>query len=246
LDWKKRATWKTMEVVALIPAAGKGKRMGGSMEKQFFLLDGKSILAHTLSPFEASSRVDRIIIIAPAQSISHCWKKIVRPFEYKKVSQIIKGGQYRQDSVRMGLEAIEGSCDLVMIHDGARPFVTIDIIERAIDATEIHSATVAAVPAQDTIKAVQGGVVSKTFSRGALWQIQTPQTFSYDLILRAHREALKDGYLGTDDASLVERLGHPVKVLMGSHRNLKVTTPEDLHIAKAMLSVDPTCYGIAK
>lgn len=228
-----------MEVVAVIPAAGKGKRLGGPMEKQFSLLNGKSILAHTLSPFEACPRVHRIIVVAPAQSISYCWEKIVRPFDYKKVSQIIKGGQHRQDSVRKGLDAIEKSCDLVMIHDGARPFVTVDIIERAIDATEIHRATVAAVPAQDTIKAVKEGVVSRTFSRDELWQVQTPQTFSYELISRAHREAMKDGYLGTDDASLVERLGHPIKVLMGSYRNLKVTTREDLHIAKAMLSVDP-------
>ncbi len=228
-----------MEKVAVIPAAGKGIRMGDTVEKQFLILNGKSILAHTLSPFEACSRINRIVIVAPAQSLQYCWEEVVRSFEYNKVVQIVKGGKHRQDSVRMGLEAIESPCDLVMIHDGVRPFVTIETIERAIDAAESHDATVVAVPAQDTIKAVKEGVVMKSVIKGELWRVQTPQTFSYELISRAHREALKDGYLGTDDASLVERLGHPVKVLMGSYRNIKITTSEDLDLARAILSLPP-------
>jgi len=226
-----------MDVVAIVPAAGKGFRIGGPVKKQFLLLDGKPILSWTLLPFQECSRVDRIICVVPARQIRFCWEEVVRPYGLAKVRRVVKGGICRQESVRKGLEAMDWECDIVIIHDGVRPFVSVEMLERSVDAASKHGAAVFAVPVVDTVNAVKEGMVIHTLPREEIWQVQTPQAFTYDIIMEAYERAMNDGYTGTDDASLVERLGHPVMILKGSTRNIKITTQEDLELARAILAI---------
>jgi 2-C-methyl-D-erythritol 4-phosphate cytidylyltransferase len=225
-----------MHVAALIPAAGRGRRMGGQSPKAFLPLGGIPILARTLKKFEGCTKVDEIIPLVPEREVSFCIEKIVRPWGLKKVSRVLAGGSERQDSVYSGLKAIAGKADLVMIHDGVRPFVPPDLIERAITEAERWKAVVAAIPVPDTIKEVSGqGKIQRTLDRSRLWIIQTPQTFECQLITRAHERAREEGFEGTDDAALVERMGVPVRVIQGSRFNLKITTPEDLVLGEFLL-----------
>jgi len=226
-----------MKITALIPAAGQGKRMGGPGNKQYLLLGGRPILAHTVDVFQNHSEVDEIILVVPEAEVEFCRLEIVKKYGFDKVSALIRGGRERQDSVRLGLEAVIGAPeDLVLVHDGARPFIHGDLVSRIIAETRATGACLTAVPVKDTIKAVSGGRVEKTLPRQVLWQAQTPQGFRCGLLRRAHAEALRDGIAGTDDAALVERLGHPVAVVDGDYHNLKITTPDDLVAAEALLA----------
>jgi 2-C-methyl-D-erythritol 4-phosphate cytidylyltransferase len=218
-----------------------GRRMGASINKQYLQLAGKPILAHTISRFEQHPRIDNIIVIIPEAEIPFCQAEVVDRFDYRKVSAVVAGGAERQDSVRNGLEALEAEDDdLVLIHDGVRPLFEDDLVERMIDETLNHSACLAGVPVKDTIKEVEGGQVVATPARERLWQAQTPQAFRYGLIRDAHRRALEDAVVVTDDAMLAERDGHAVKMVMGSYRNIKITTPEDLAMAEAWLAEHQT------
>lgn len=225
-----------MKAIVLIPAAGSGNRMGSATPKPYLLLAGRPLLYHTLAAFDSAPSVERVIIaVAPGEE-ARCETGVVRNYPFKKDIAIIAGGDVRQDSVRRLLEQAAGDIPLVLIHDGARPLVTVDLIERALAETKRWQATVAAVPVKDTIQATDAdGFVQRTLLREQLWSIQTPQTFELQLIREAHRKALQDGFVGTDEGSLVERLGKPVKVIMGAYDNIKVTTPEDLLFAEALL-----------
>jgi len=227
---------EAMKIVVLIPAAGSGVRMGSTVKKPYLLLAGRPMLYHTLAAFDRAPAVDQIIIaVAPGEEAC-CETDVVRKFPFKKKITIIAGGDMRQDSVRRLLERVPEETSLVLIHDGARPLITVDLIERALAETEKWQATVAAVPVKDTIQATdEAGFVQKTLPREQLWSIQTPQTFELRLIREAHCKALQDGFVGTDEGSLVARLGRPVKIIMGAYDNIKVTTPEDLIIAEALL-----------
>jgi 2-C-methyl-D-erythritol 4-phosphate cytidylyltransferase len=225
-----------MHVVALIPAAGEGKRMGAEKPKAFLPLGPISILAHTLQKFEASPQVDEILPLVPPGEGVIWTEEIVRQSGLKKVFQVLPGGKERQESVSIGLKAIQENADWVIIHDGVRPFVPPELIERSL--TEVHrwKAVVVALPAHETLKEVSPAKeVLKTVDRRHLWMIQTPQSFEFNLIFKAHEEAWKDGFLGTDDSSLVERLGLPVRIVEGSRFNFKITTSEDLVLAEALL-----------
>lgn len=224
-----------MKNIALIPAAGSGARMGSDTKKPYLLLAGRPILYHTLAAFDRAPSVDQVIIaVAPGEEAC-CETDVVRKFSFKKNITIIAGGNVRQDSVRRLLERVPEDTPLVLIHDGARPLVTVDLIERALAETKKWPATVAAVPVKDTIQETDdAGFVRETLPREQLWSIQTPQTFTLQLIREAHCKALQDGFIGTDEGSLVERLGKPVKIIMGAYDNIKVTTPEDLIIAEAL------------
>ena len=225
-----------MRVVALIPAAGRGRRMGSEKPKAILPLGGIPLLTHTLQRFEACSKVDEILALVPAGEFPLFTDEIFRRAGLKKVSRILAGGPERQDSVYLGLKAIEGKTDFVIIHDGARPFASPELIERALSETRRHKAVVVGVPVGDTIKEVSAQrEVLRTVDRSRLWVIQTPQSFEYRLILEAHEKAREEGFYGTDDASLVERLGIPVKVIEGSRFNLKISTPEDLILGEALL-----------
>lgn len=223
-------------VAALIVAAGEGRRMGTAKSKAFLPLKGIPILAHTIQPFEACSRIQRLYLVLREEDIRSWHQRILDRFPFKKTQPPVPGGSQRQDSVRLGLEAIEEDIDIVLIHDGARPFVDLSILDRLLDTVEKTQAAVVAVPATETIKVVSPrGLVVETPAREGLWHVQTPQAFDYSLILKAHRKAVADGIVTTDDATLVERLGIPVTVVQGSYRNIKITTPEDLVIARALL-----------
>lgn len=223
-----------MKVTALIPAAGSGSRMGSSVSKQYLSLGDRPILAHTLAPFQSHPAVERIVLVAPSHEIDFCREAVVDPYAFDKVRAILPGGAERQDSVRLGLLGCGAEDDdIILIHDGVRPFFPSALIDSVIETAIGTGACIVAVPVKDTIKRVENGVVTDTPERSRLWQAQTPQAFRYALIREAHLRAERDRFRGTDDASLVERLGHPVAVLEGSYRNIKVTTPEDMVLANA-------------
>ncbi|MGN0135792.1 2-C-methyl-D-erythritol 4-phosphate cytidylyltransferase [Anaerotignum sp.] len=220
---------------AVIVAAGKGKRMGTEISKQFLPLCGKEILTHTVEKFEQSAAIRDIILVTSADALQDVWD-MVQEYGWKKVVSVTEGGKERQDSVYQGLKQLGKDTEIVLIHDGVRPFVTEKIIEESIAVALEMGSCVAGVPAKDTIKVCDGeNIAVATPDRSTLWQIQTPQTFRKELILQAYEAARADGFLGTDDASLAEHSGYPVKVIMGSYRNIKITTREDLLIGEAFL-----------
>jgi 2-C-methyl-D-erythritol 4-phosphate cytidylyltransferase len=218
-------------VGAIIVAAGKSLRMGS--DKIWVSLAGRPLLAHTVSIFQFCSAIDRITLVLSADR-QRLGMSLVKGARFGKVVNICFGGEVRQQSVRAGLEAL-GPCEWVVVHDGARPLVTTRLIEQGLAAARETGAATCAVPVQDTIKLVnEKHLVEKSLNRSHLWLIQTPQVFRYDMLMEAHQKA--DGRAAAgDDAALVERLGHPVKVFMGSYHNIKVTTPDDLVLAQMLL-----------
>ncbi|MFH2011382.1 MAG: 2-C-methyl-D-erythritol 4-phosphate cytidylyltransferase [Pseudomonadota bacterium] len=224
-----------MRVIALIPSAGVGKRMGTRINKPFLHIGNKPILAQTLLRFENSTSISEVYPIISEKEEVYCREEIVKKYNLKKVTKIVAGGIERQDSVKNGLDAIESKCDMVMIHDGIRPFITTQLIEKSISDTLLYNATVVAIPAKETIKAVSPDrEIIETLDRNKLWLAQTPQTFKYDIIMSAYKNAYKNNIYGTDDSSLVELLGIKVKIIIGSYENIKITTTEDLIIAEAL------------
>lgn len=223
-------------VVAIIPAAGLGQRMGSSTHKQYLPLDETPILVHSLRTFAAHPAIDEIIIVTPADQLDFCRWDIVHAYSIDKVCAVVRGGAQRQDSVRNGLRACQCSADdIILIHDGVRPLVDAKTIDAVIAGVQEHGACIAAVPVKDTLKTVHNGMVKSTPERSNLWAAQTPQGFKCNLIANAHEQALAHGFSATDDASVLEWYGHPVAIAEGSHANLKITTPEDLILAQALL-----------
>lgn len=226
-----------MANIVVIPAAGSGSRMRAGVNKQYLLLDERPILAHTVEVFAHHPRIDRIYLVVPPNELTFCRDTIVATYHLERVAAVLAGGAERQDSVYNGLCGCDASDDdLVLIHDGARPFLDAALIDAVLDAAQISGACAVGVPVKDTIKRVVDGVAIETPDRRELWQVQTPQGFRYGLLYKAHELARRDGFYGTDDAMLVERLGWPVTMVLGSYRNLKITTPEDLIIARALLA----------
>lgn len=224
---------KKQRVVALIPAAGMGKRMGKEKKKQYLFLGDRPVLVHTLKAFEGIDEVNEIILIAPVGEEGYCLNEIVEKYSIHKVTKIVPGGKDRQDSVYNGLKFISNDTACVIVHDGVRPFVNSDIIKQSIDLCAKVDGVVAGVPARDTIKRVAKDMfVEATMNRAHLWLIQTPQTFRYKIISEAYNKAYIDDFRGTDDASLVERLGYKIKVIMDSCDNIKITTPFDMIFAE--------------
>ena len=227
-----------MKADAIIVSAGKGQRFMEGKKKQFYLLSGKPILAHTLDQFETCPLVRSTLLVVSEEDMDYTLKEIVEKYKYRKISQIVPGGKRRQDSVKNGMDALAKAVDIVMIHDGVRPFVTRAMIEDSIHSAERFGAVVVAMPVKDTIKMSNpDGTVLKTLDRESLWQAQTPQTFQAKVIREAYTKAAEDDFVGTDDASLVERLGVKVHILPGSYTNIKITTPEDLILAHLFLKM---------
>lgn len=226
-----------MKVIALIPAAGMGKRMGAGINKQYLLLNEKPIVAHTIELFEHASCIDEIYLVIPEPEIPYCREQVVDRYGFAKVRSIVPGGTERQHSVLNGLRAIIDARedDLVLIHDGVRPFVPVQVIEKALDVAKAHDGALVAVPTKDTVKIVENGIIRDTPPRENIWLAQTPQAFRYDIIRAAHEIAEAEGFLGTDDAMLVERLGKDIHIVLGDYRNIKITTPEDLLLAEVFL-----------
>ena len=213
----------------VVVAAGSSRRMGG-IEKVFLSLAGKPLVAHSLQTFEDSTLVDNVVLVV-SESARDDGERIVTEFGYGKVVDVVVGGARRQDSVLQGMDRLS-DCGIIMVHDGARPFVSGDMISRGLNAMRMASAATAGVPVTDTIKIVDADMVVKsTPDRTMLWAAQTPQVFKSQLLREAHRRVTHDS---TDDAAMVEALGAEVKVFMGSYENMKVTTPEDVSLAEAI------------
>src|SRR5690554_1129793 len=222
-------------VSVIIAAAGMSNRMGSKINKQFIVIDNKPILAHTIEKFEACKYVDEIIVVSKEQEVEYCRKEIVRKYGYRKVTNIIKGGKERQDSIYNGIMALNERTDIVLTHDGARPFVRMESIISGIEGAAEYGACVIGVPLKDTIKVVADqNEVHHTPNRALLWAAQTPQCFQIDLLKEGYEYAISEGILGTDDSSLVEKKGYPVKMIMGTYDNIKITTPEDLVVAESI------------
>jgi len=226
----------TMKTVAIIPAGGSGKRMQGTLSKQYLLLNGIPVLVHTLRIFQKSPKIDEIFLIVPENDIEYARQHIVEKYGITKVSRILEGGRERQDSVRNGINALGRDDDIVVIHDGVRPFVTEEIVQAAFLEASRGKAVTVGVPVKDTVKSVDGqGWVTETPDRKSLWLIQTPQAFTRDVIKKAYEDAYRENYYGTDDASLVERTGVNVKVIHGSYDNIKITTKDDIVLAEILM-----------
>jgi 2-C-methyl-D-erythritol 4-phosphate cytidylyltransferase len=218
------------EVGAVIVGAGKGERMGG-IDKMFMSLEGRPVLAHSAGVFEASPLVDRIILVLHPSSLE-CGKRLVEAAAWSKVQDIVSGGLRRQDSVKAGLVRL-ADCRWLLIHDGARPLVTPELIQKGLEAAQETGAAICAVPVVDTIKTVApDGLVSGTPERSRLWSVQTPQVFRSDIIKRIY---LDDSVDVTDDAALAEQAGYRVRTYMGSYDNIKLTTPVDIDLAEILL-----------
>lgn len=222
-----------MKTTAIVLAAGSGKRMNSKVHKQYLLLKGKPVLYYSLKAFE-DSRIDDIILVVGAGEIDFCQKEIVEQYGFRKVRAVVEGGKERYHSVYEGLKAA-GDTDYVLIHDGARPFVSQAIIERTLEAVCEYKACVVGMPVKDTIKIVDEETFAKeTPNRSTVWMVQTPQAFSYPLIYDAYARVLAKGDSDiTDDAMVVERMtDYKVKLIEGSYQNIKITTPEDLDVAE--------------
>ncbi len=235
LQMQKDSTQSTgNKVAAIIMAAGRGNRMGGSGNKVFIPLAGVPVLVHTLRAFADSGYVDRLILVTSADETAMAADMVEGAAIRIPLSYAV-GGQERQSSVWNGLQKLAGDEEIVLIHDGARPFVAKAVIRNCMEAARLCGAACIGVPVKDTIKRVDDlQQVVETPDRHHLWQVQTPQGFSPKLILEAHRRAREEGFMGTDDAGLVERMGHPVQMVMGQDKNLKLTTPEDLVFARVL------------
>ena len=227
-----------LKVSAIIVAAGRGSRMNMDINKQYIEVAGKAVLARTLQVFNDCDSIDEIIVVVNENDIIFCKQNIVDFYEFSKVKTLVAGGDERQKSVYNGLKEVNEQCDIVLIHDGARPFISEESIKNSIWASVEFGGSVVAVPVKDTIKmANTQGIITQTIDRSTLWSVQTPQTFKYDLVMSAHKSAIKDGFIGTDDAVLLERLGHQLKVVMGGYDNIKITTKEDLIVAEATIKM---------
>jgi 2-C-methyl-D-erythritol 4-phosphate cytidylyltransferase len=220
-----------MRIGVVIVAAGSGKRMGGQVKKQFIELVGKPVLLHTVEIFAAKDTWSEVVVVTSEEDVDHV-KGLLKHFPEV---QVTAGGAERQDSVYCGLIKLRAS-EFVLIHDGARPFVTHAALRDLVSAMKQMDAAILAVPVKDTIKQVDDkGVVVTTPPRKSLWAVQTPQAFRLSAILHAHEQARAEGYVGTDDSSLLERLGQAVTIVAGDYTNIKLTTPEDLVMGETII-----------
>ena len=213
-----------------------GKRMGMAVAKQFLPLGGKPMLAHTLLVFQRSPEIDEIIPILSEEDMETCLRDVIEAFHLTKVKTLVVGGKERQDSVYNGIRKLEKDAAVILVHDGVRPFVTHEMIRECVESARKGECVTVGVPLKDTIKEVDSkGIVRQTLERSRLWAIQTPQAFPVKVLRKAYDESYKNKIYGTDDATLVERSGTKVRVLMGSYDNIKITTPEDLVLAEEIL-----------
>lgn len=229
-----------MSVGVVIPAAGQGKRMGTKECKQFLTFQDRPVLIHTLHIFETHPEVDEIVVAVREDEIGRV-RRMIEEAGLKKVTHVVPGGAERQESVYRGLKAL--SSEWVLVHDAVRPFVSHEAIDRLLAAVKMHGAAILAVPVKDTVKMVDAaGIVENTPDRNRLWIVQTPQAFRADMLVEAHEQGRHTGAIVTDDAMLVEELGIDVRVVTGEYTNIKLTTPDDLVLAEAIVQM--RCEGV--
>lgn len=223
-------------ISAVIVAGGKGTRMGLNINKQYFKIREKEVLAITIEAFHKIDIINEIIVVVGEDEIDFCVENVINRYDFSKVKKIVAGGMLRQQSVYNGLISCNSKTEIVLIHDGARPFVSEKMITDSIECAKQYGACTVAVPVKDTIKIgnAENSLVS-TLNRDNLYSIQTPQAFKMDLLLRGHTEGIKNKLSVTDDTMLIEALGKEVKIVAGSYFNIKLTTPEDLVFGKAIL-----------
>jgi len=207
--------------------------------KQLLVLDGTPILVHTIRKFDACATIDYVIVTAPRELVKEVGE-LVKSAGFKKKTNVIEGGERRQDSVAMGLRHLEPGTDIVAVHDGVRPFVPVEDIENVVRQAERTGAAILGVPIVDTVKHAERDFVESTLTREHLVLAQTPQVFRTKILKEAFDRAAQDEYYGTDESSLVERLGHPVAIVRGSERNIKITRPSDLTLARAFIEEERT------
>lgn len=230
---KNRKLW----VSAVVVAAGKGTRMNMDINKQYIKVCKVPLLARTLKVFEECCLIDEVVLVVNNNDMFYCKQNVVEDYGLKKVKLLVAGGEQRQNSVYNGLIQVNNEADIIIIHDGARPFINEEIIKNCIEAAQEYGASTTAVPVKDTIKSSDdGGFVKETLERSTLWSIQTPQAFLKDVIIKAHKIAMEDGFNGTDDTVLAERIGVRTRLVMGSYNNIKITTREDLTFAEAVVN----------
>ena len=224
--------------IAIIAAAGAGTRMASDRPKQFLLLSGTPVIFHTLKVFEQCDSIDEVIVVLPAEESAGFLSQAGK-FGVRKVARVVPGGATRADSVKRGLMAIRSAtAEIVVVHDGVRPFVTVEEIDATVAAAKAEGAAILVAPVTDTIKQVGDEAVVKTLDRGALRRALTPQCFRYELLREAYNQADVNDPSLTDESALVEQLGKHVSIVEGSTRNIKITTAEDLAIAEAILAAD--------
>ncbi|GKU84921.1 2-C-methyl-D-erythritol 4-phosphate cytidylyltransferase [Niallia sp. NCCP-28] len=222
-----------MAYEVIIPAAGQGKRMQAGKNKLFLTIDDSPIFIHTLQVFEQDSDCTRIWLVINPEEKQQMQEWIAK-FDIQKIAGLVDGGIERQYSIYNAMKLL-GNNGIVLVHDAARPFINKNQIKQLIEVAKENGAAVLAVPIKDTVKKVSGGIVEATVDRSSLWAIQTPQAFRISILKEAYEQALQDDFFGTDDASLVERLGKEVKIVLGDYDNIKLTTPEDLYFAEAIM-----------
>lgn len=221
--------------VAVVPAAGSGSRMGGSSPKQFLLIGGIPLLARTLATLGRSRVIGGIVVVAPPSAVERT-RRLIQRHRLPRVLAVVPGGRQRQESVWLGLQAVPATAELVVVHDGVRPFITGGLVRQVVQEAARFGAAACGLPVGETVKRAREGFVQATLDREGLWLVQTPQAFRRILLWEAHEKARRDGFLGTDDAVLVERLGAPVRMVAGLVENVKVTTPEDLARARSLVA----------
>ena len=228
--------------IAIIAAAGAGTRMASDRPKQFLLLAGTPVIIHTLRVFEQCDSIHEVIVVLPAEE-SAGFLSLAAKYGVRKLARVVPGGVTRADSVKRGLSAIRSAtAEIVAVHDGVRPFVTVEEIDATVAAAKSDGAAILVAPVTDTIKQVSDEAVVKTLDRGALRRALTPQCFRYELLREAYRQADVNDPSLTDESALVEKLGKRVSVVEGSSRNIKITTADDLAVAEALLSTDYTDF----
>ena len=232
-----------MNTTAIIVAAGEGRRVGAGISKVYLPIGGRAVLLRTLDQFFRAKRVNNVIVVIAKSDLVRCRSLLDSDSQAREQSWVVQiGGSSRQESVNRGLEKVSSDCDVVVIHDGARPFVSPELIDHVVEAASARKAVVVGVPVRDTIKVISDKVISEdrqilsTPARNCLWEIQTPQAFERSLIFEAHEAAQRNEQEATDDATLVERLGKPVYLIDGERTNIKITLPEDLLFAEALVA----------
>ncbi|RMH70843.1 MAG: 2-C-methyl-D-erythritol 4-phosphate cytidylyltransferase [Gemmatimonadetes bacterium] len=226
----------TPVVTAVIPAGGRGSRVKLPVEKQFATLHGKPLLSYSLMTLQQCDEIQHVVVVVPADRLDYTQTEIIQPYQLDKVRCVVSGGKTRQASIWNGIQAVPPETTIITVHDAARPFASAHLFTVSVQTCLTEAAVIVALKAKDTIKLDQHGYVGKTLDRNLVWLAQTPQTFSAGLLREAYQRALKEGFTGTDDASLIERLSHPIRVIPGEETNRKITTPADYQWAEFYLS----------
>jgi len=224
-----------MKIGAVIVAAGKGERFGENIKKQFYPLKGKPIIVWTLNTFDKIDRIGELIIVVEKEDKEFFLKEILSKYQFSKNIRLAEGGNMRQDSVFNGVMSISKDVNIIVIHDGVRPFVSHEIIDNVIDGTIREGAAIAAIKENDTTVSSIGGYIESFFDRDSIYRVQTPQAFKRELIIKGLNKAYKNGFCGTDDSSLITRMGKKVMMVEGSSENIKITSRDDLYIAEKIL-----------